>query len=115
MRRVDALYEESATSSGHAAAADSGERVAREIDGYTAVRRSSMPARPPIVHSDPDVLGGTPVFLGTHVPVQTFFDYPEGGETLDEFLRQFPSVSRAQAVSGLGMAKESLLSRPRSA
>lgn len=49
-----------------------------------------MPATPPVVHSVPDVLGGTPVFLGTRVPVQTLFDYLEGGETLDEFLRQFP-------------------------
>jgi len=83
--------------------------------GYTAVRRSSMPATPPVVHSDPDVLGGTPVFLGTRVPVQTLFDYLEGGETLDEFLRQFPSVSRAQAVAVLAMAKETLLSRARPA
>ena len=47
-----------------------------------------------IVHSDPEILGGTPVFVGTRVPVQTLFDYLEGGETLDEFLRQFPSVDR---------------------
>jgi len=54
-----------------------------------------------IVHSDPDILGGTPVFVGTRVPVQSLFDYLEGGETLDEFLRQFPSVKREQAVAGL--------------
>jgi len=59
-----------------------------------------MPATPPVVHSDPDVLGGTPVFLGTRVPVQTLFDYLEGGETLDEFLRQFPSVSRGAGRGG---------------
>ncbi len=74
-----------------------------------------MPATPPVVHSDPDVLAGTPVFLGTRVPVQTLFGYLEGGETLDEFLRQFPSVSRAQAVAVLAMAKETLLSRARPA
>ena len=51
-----------------------------------------------IVHSDPEILAGTPVFVGTRVPVQTLFDYFEGGETLDEFLRQFPSVSRPQAA-----------------
>ena len=50
------------------------------------------------VHSNPNILGGTPVFVGTRVPVQSLFDYIEGGETLDEFLRQFPSVTREQAV-----------------
>jgi uncharacterized protein (DUF433 family) len=68
-----------------------------------------------IVHSHPDVLSGTPVFVGTRVPVQSLFDYLEGGETLDEFLRQFPSVSRAQAVAALELAKESVLSRARPA
>ncbi|MFQ5662919.1 MAG: DUF433 domain-containing protein, partial [Terriglobia bacterium] len=43
--------------------------------------------RKAVVHSDPEVLGGTPVFVGTRVPVQSLFDYLEGGETLDEFLR----------------------------
>ena len=55
------------------------------------------------IHIDPDVLGGTPVFVGTRVPVQSLFDYLEGGETLDEFLRQFPSVKREQAVAALEM------------
>ncbi|MGH2349905.1 MAG: DUF433 domain-containing protein, partial [bacterium] len=44
-----------------------------------------------VVQSDPQILGGTPVFVGTRVPVQSLFDYLEAGETLDEFLRQFPS------------------------
>jgi uncharacterized protein (DUF433 family) len=44
-----------------------------------------------VVHSDPGILSGTPVFVGTRVPVQTLFDYLEGGDTLDEFLHQFPS------------------------
>src|SRR6267378_2483034 len=57
-----------------------------------------MATRTLVVHSDPDILGGTPVFVGTRVPVQTLFDYLEGGETLDEFLRQFPSVKRDQAT-----------------
>ena len=56
-----------------------------------------------VIHIDPDVLGGTPVFVGTRVPVQSLFDYLEGGETLDEFLRQFPSVKREQAVAALEM------------
>ena len=62
-----------------------------------------------IVHGDPEILGGTPVFVGTRVPVQTLFDYFEGGETLDEFLRQFPSVSRPQAVAALALARALLI------
>lgn len=68
-----------------------------------------MATKLPAVHSDPQILGGTPVFVGTRVPVQTLFDYLEGGETLDEFLRQFPSVKREQAIAALGMARDSLL------
>ncbi|MGQ0568588.1 MAG: DUF433 domain-containing protein [Armatimonadota bacterium] len=68
-----------------------------------------------VVHSDPEVLGGTPVFAGTRVPVQSLFDYLEGGETLDEFLHQFPSVKREQALAALGLARESLLAGARSA
>lgn len=67
-----------------------------------------------VVHSDPDILGGTPVFVGTRVPVRTLFDYLEGGETLDEFLRQFPSVKREQAIAVLDMACDSLLGGARS-
>ena len=62
-----------------------------------------------IVHSDPGILSGTPVFVGTRVPVQSLFDYLEGGETLDEFLRQFPSVKRDQAVAALEVARVTLL------
>ena len=67
----------------------------------------------PVVHSDPDILSGTPVFIGTRVPVQALFDYVEGGETLDEFLRQFPSVSREQAIAALDLARDSLLASAR--
>ena len=67
-----------------------------------------------IVHSDPEILGGTPVFVGTRVPVQSLFDYLEGGETLDEFLRQFPSVKRDQAISALDLARDTLLAGSRS-
>jgi uncharacterized protein (DUF433 family) len=74
-----------------------------------------MPSKPPVVHCDPDILGGTPVVAGTRVPVRTLFDYLEGGETLDAFLRQFPTVSREQAVTALDMARDSLLSRARPA
>ncbi len=61
------------------------------------------------VRSDPQVLGGTPVFAGTRVAVPSLFDYLEGGETLDEFLRQFPSVKREQAVAALELARDSIL------
>jgi uncharacterized protein (DUF433 family) len=67
------------------------------------------------VHSDPEILGGTPVFVGTRVPVQSLFDYLEGGETVDEFLHQFPSVKREQAIAALEMARDSLLAGARSA
>lgn len=52
-----------------------------------------------IIHSDPDILGGTPVFVGTRVPVKTLLDYLEAGDSLDEFLDHFPSVTREQAVA----------------
>jgi uncharacterized protein (DUF433 family) len=61
-----------------------------------------------VVHSDPDILGGTPVFVGTRVPVKTLLDYLEAGDSLDEFLDHFPSVSREQAISVLELAKEML-------
>ena len=66
-----------------------------------------------IVHSDPDILGGTPVFTGTRVPVQSLFDYLEGGETLHEFLRQFPSVKREQALAALKIARDSVINSAR--
>jgi uncharacterized protein (DUF433 family) len=68
-----------------------------------------------VFHTDPEILGGTPVFAGTRVPVQSLFDYLEGGETVDEFLRQFPSVKREQALGALEMARDSVLSSAHSA
>ena len=73
-----------------------------------------MIERSKVWHSNPEILGGTPVFVGTRVPVQSLFDYLEGGDTLDEFLRQFPSVKREQAVAALDMARDSLLASARS-
>jgi uncharacterized protein (DUF433 family) len=61
-----------------------------------------------VVHSDPEILGGTPVFVGTRVPVKNLFDYLEAGDSLDEFLESFPSVSREQAVAALKLAREAL-------
>ncbi len=72
-----------------------------------------MSAKSKVVHSDPGTMGGTPVFVGTRVPVQSLFDYLEGGETLDEFLRQFPSVTREQVVAALDLARESLFASAR--
>jgi uncharacterized protein (DUF433 family) len=60
---------------------------------------------------DPETMHGTPVFRGTRVPVQTLFDYLEGGDTLRDFLRGFPTVSRALAVQALEEAKQLLLAR----
>ncbi len=59
-----------------------------------------------IVHSDRDILGGTPVFVGTRVPVKTLYDYLEAGDSLDEFLNDFPSVTREQAVAALELGRE---------
>ena len=64
----------------------------------------------PVVHRDPDILGGTPVFVGTRVPVKNLFDYLEAGDSLDEFLSSFPSVKREQAVAALELAREALAS-----
>lgn len=61
-----------------------------------------------VVHSDPDILGGAPVFVGTRVPFQNLIDYLVAGDSLDEFLRQFPSVTREQAQASLGLAREAL-------
>jgi uncharacterized protein (DUF433 family) len=68
-----------------------------------------------VVHSDPDILGGIPVFVGTRVPVKSLFDYLEGGDTLDEFLTQFPSVRREQAIAALEFARDTVLARARTA
>jgi len=61
------------------------------------------------ISCSPDVMGGTPVFSGTRVPVQTLLDYLEGGETIDDFLAGFPTVSREQVVAFLQQAKEHLI------
>ena len=61
------------------------------------------------VHSDPDILGGTTVFVGTRVPVQTLFEYLEDGYSLDEFLEQFPTVKRKDAVTMLEAASDTFL------
>lgn len=60
------------------------------------------------VNIDPEIMGGTPVFNGTRVPIKTLFDYLEGGDTLDIFLDDFPTVSKEYAVQVLEMAKQTL-------
>ena len=62
-----------------------------------------------VIRSDPDILGGTPVFSGTRVPVQNLVDYLEGGESIDEFLIGFPTVKRDQVIGFIKAAKEKLL------
>ena len=64
---------------------------------------------PPIIHSDPDILGGTPVFFGTRVPLRNLLDYLEGGDSLDEFLEDFPSVTRERAIAALRLAERLLV------
>ncbi len=66
-----------------------------------------------IIHSDPDILGGMPVFVGTRVPVQNLIDCLEAGDSLEEFLDSFPSVTRVQAVAALEIAREALESSAR--
>jgi len=65
-----------------------------------------------VIIKDAEILGGTPVFRGTRVPVQTLFDYLEGGETLEDFLEGFPTVSRESAVAALEEARQLLPARP---
>lgn len=61
---------------------------------------------PIVVHSDPEIMGGTPVFVGTRGPFQTLLDYLEAGDPLSDFLDDFPTVSRDQAVAALEQAKD---------
>ena len=74
-----------------------------------------MKTTSPVIHSDPSILGGTPVFVGTRVPAQTLFDYLEAGDSLDAFLRQFPSVTREQAIAALELARAALVTGARPA
>jgi uncharacterized protein (DUF433 family) len=66
-----------------------------------------------IITRDPEVLGGTPVFRGTRVPFHTFLEYIEAGQTLDEFLDDFPTVTREAAVCALEHAKSLVVSQLR--
>jgi uncharacterized protein (DUF433 family) len=70
-----------------------------------------MPVKEPLITTNPERLGGTPVFAGTRVPVQTLMDYLEGGDSLDDFLMDFPSVTREHAIAVLEVAKSALLAK----
>ena len=63
----------------------------------------------PVISCEPDVMGGTPVFAGTRVPIQTLLDYLEAGESIDDFLTGFPSVDRGQVIRFLEQAKDRLV------
>jgi uncharacterized protein (DUF433 family) len=77
--------------------------------------RNAMIATLSVVHIDPEILSGTPVFVGTRVPVRSLLDYLEAGEPLGEFLEDFPSVTREQAVAVLRLAKQMLVAHANSA
>jgi uncharacterized protein (DUF433 family) len=64
-----------------------------------------------VVKIDPEIMSGTPCFAGTRVPIQNLIDYLEGGDSIDEFLEDFPSVRREQVIAFLEEAKESALAR----
>lgn len=66
-------------------------------------------AKQSLITSTPDILGGTPVFRGTRVPVQTLIEYLEGGQTIDEFLDGFPTATREQVIAFLEEAKARML------
>jgi len=62
-----------------------------------------------IIHSDPEIMGGTPVFVGTRVPLQNLVDYLEGGESIEDFLDGFPSVKREQVIAVIEAGKMKML------
>jgi uncharacterized protein (DUF433 family) len=72
-----------------------------------------MPDSP--IHNDPEILGGTTVFVGTRVPAAALLDYLEGGDSLEDFLDDFPTVTRDQAVAALELAKQALTAHANSA
>lgn len=72
-----------------------------------------MDKRGRVIDTDPDILGGAPVFVGTRVPVRIMFEYLAAGDSLDTFLDAFPSVRREQAVAVLGLAEDLVMDRAR--
>ena len=68
-----------------------------------------MEQNEPVIHSHPEIMGGTAVFVGTRVPVEKLLDYLEAGQPLSEFLEDFPTVTREQAIAALQQARKALL------
>jgi uncharacterized protein (DUF433 family) len=73
------------------------------------MRQTKYMAHESVIVRNPEIMSGTPCFRGTRVPFQVLMDYLEGGETLDEFLHQFPTVTREMALAALESAKDRLL------
>lgn len=89
---------------------------ARNVVGWGGhILGETMAHSTDVIQRDPEILGGTPVFRGTRVPIQTLFDHLEAGDSLDTFLDDFPSVAREVAVAVLELAREGLLGRARAA
>ena len=84
------------------------------IDSTSETKKGRM-SDSSVIHSDQEIMGGTPVFRGTRVPFQTLIDYLEAGHPLPEFLDDFPTVSLEQSIAALEQAKEALLARARAA
>lgn len=85
------------------------ERSEEELtSGAASVVAVEEPSQP-VVHSDPEIMSGEPVFVGTRVPLNAMFDYLEGNHSLDEFLDDFPSVDRGQALAALHIARWAVL------
>jgi uncharacterized protein (DUF433 family) len=79
------------------------------VNGKAHFGRENMSMSIPVVVSDSEIMGGTPVFRGTRVPVQTLMEYLEAGESINDFLDGFPTVSREQVIAFLEEAKERVL------
>jgi uncharacterized protein (DUF433 family) len=86
-----------------------GIKLARPGGDLSAPDCATIGPMTPAISRDPEIMHGAPVFRGTRVPVQTMFDYLEGGETLEDFLAGFPTVSRELALQALEEAKRLLL------
>jgi len=78
---------------------------------FIAQKVNNMNTTPLIITSAPDIMGGTPVFSGTRVPVDTFLDYLKGGESIDDFLEGFPTVSKEQIIAFLEEIKTQMLKK----
>jgi uncharacterized protein (DUF433 family) len=78
---------------------------------YSVEKERIMPTNKDVIVRDPEILGGTPVFRGTRVPFKNLLDYLEGGHTLDEFLDEFPTVTREAAIAALEHAKDLVIAQ----